>query len=257
MPTAFLDGNVGNNFIFIACFLFITERLPSWYPFGGGVLMNSCCFLTRTWRLALLPASRRLLFNQIHIFDKSRIEYDTLWTPVLLLYRRRRLLVYLYTSRILFHTFYACHTIHVCALCTLFLGLGGDLIVFVKLVIQQVAMKGVVSRTIFGLNFTCLREREVGGKWETAQPSTGFVCVCVCVCVFSSVCIFVICAHVGVVNVALSWVLAVKEWEVVKSGSSWWQWDMHTHTHTSHSQSWSWGIFGKLLAADRRTASHN
>lgn len=38
------------------------------------------------------------------------------------------------------------------------------LTVFFKLVLQRVAMKGAVSRTIFGLNFTCLREREVGGR---------------------------------------------------------------------------------------------
>lgn len=201
MPTAFLDGNVGIHFIFIACFLFIIEWLPSWYLLVGGVLMNSRYCLTRTRRLALLPASRHLLFNQIHIFDKNRIEYITLWTPVLLFYRRRCFAcLFIYFTHFISHILCMSHP-YMSVLCAHFFGPWGDLTVFVKLVIQQVAMKGVVSRTIFGLNFTCLREREVGGKWETAQPGTGFVWVCVwvCACVFFSVCIFVICAHVGVV----------------------------------------------------------
>lgn len=188
MPTAFLDGNVGNNFIFIVCFLL----LLSWYLLVGVVLMNSRCCLTRSWHLALLPASMHLLFNQIHIFDKSQIEYITLLTPVLLLYRRRCL-----ACLFIYFTHFISCTSHpyMSVLCVHFSGPWGDLTVFVKLVIQQVAMKGVVRRTIFGLNFTCLREREVGGKWETAQPGTGFVCVSVCVCHFLCVYLCDLCTR--------------------------------------------------------------
>ncbi len=55
----------------------------------------------------------------------------------------------------------------------------GDSTVCVKLVTQQVALNGVVSNTIFGLDFSCHCEGEVGGKRETAQPNTDFLCVCV------------------------------------------------------------------------------
>lgn len=109
------------------------------------------------------PASRHLLFNQIHIiFDKTQVEYITLSTQIPLFYRRRcYACLFIHFTRFIWHTLCISHPC-MSVLCVHFIGPQGDLTVFVKLVIQQVAMKGV--RTIFGLNFTCLREREVGGK---------------------------------------------------------------------------------------------
>lgn len=217
MPAALLDGTMGNRFILIACLLIITEWLLSSYLLVGDVMRNSHCCLARAWRLKPVSASRLLLFNHMHIiFDKYQAEYFNLLTPVLLLYRK--LLIYLYSSHI------SC-TSHSCMSATHYTGPRAELMVFVKLVIQQPPVKRVVGYAIFGFNSTCLRRREVGGKWETAQPIAGG----------ASERVAFICVALSFVHmwekyyVVMSWVLAVREWEVVKSGSNQWHRDTLSH----------------------------
>lgn len=72
-----------------------------------------------------------------------------------------------------------------------FTGPRSDLTLFVKL-IQQVAVKGVVSRTIFGLVFSARSETlvENEGQLCPALARCGCVPVCVHVCL-PSVCILV------------------------------------------------------------------
>lgn len=66
-----------------------------------------------------------------------------------------------------------------------FIGPRGDLTLFVKLVIQQVAVKGVVSRTIFGLVFS-----EARGWWEMRDSLVRhWPSVCVCMCVRECTCV--------------------------------------------------------------------
>lgn len=95
----------------------------------------------------------------------------------------------------------------------------------------------------------------MGGKWETAQAGAGLVRAHLSACVFASLCISVICAHVGVV---LCSAILSPRCERVRGAADDNRTYAHTHTkiYTSRSQS-PRGFFGKLLAADRWTESPN